>query len=243
MKFIKIWGYLKCPQIFFIFLLFYNIIYSENISFDFYKELYDGTKTEIATGYFYIKIPENANDEKAFYFNITFPVNQIITYNKEQEMIVFYPEENKAFIINEKNKSVDINSMDVTVKKLDLKKLGFKLIDTKKNQKYIYEKWAPNNIAFSVIKEVNLYKNKDGNISKIEYKDKKDNILLSVNCEEFINIKEKQIPLYVETYSAIGGTPLREKIKMSNVKRNIKLPKIINKFEIPRDAEVKKVKL
>jgi len=67
--------------------------------------------------------------------------------------------------------------------------------------------------------------------------------LLSVNCEEFINIKEKQIPLYVETYSAIGGTPLREKIKMSNVKRNIKLPKIINKFEIPRDAEVKKVKL
>ncbi len=220
-----------------LFFLFFLKIKAENFSFNFYREVFDGNENETVNGILFLK---DSIDEKGVYFYVTRPVNQILTYN-EIETTIYYPEEKKAFIIIE-NKPVKLNTMDVT-KKIDLRQLDFILSKIKKEKDSITEKWVPKNIAGFPIKEIEKVTDKKGRIKKLEIKDKKEKIIWQVKYDNYFKIKEKDIPFIVETYSSFDNNFFQERIVLSKPVVNPQMPDIIKKFEIPRDAVIKKVKM
>lgn len=227
----------KIVCVFFILFLNFINIFAENFAFNFYREVFDGNQNETVNGFLYLK---DSQDEKSVYFYVTKPVNQILTYN-DTETIIYYPEEKKAFIIIE-SKPVKLNTMDVT-KKVDLRQLDFILSKTIKEKESVTEKWVPKNIAGFPIKEIEKVLDKKGRIKKIEIKDKKEKIIWQVKYDNYLKIKEKDVPLFVESYNSFENNFFQERIVLSNPKENPELPDIIKKFEIPKDAIIKKVKL
>ncbi len=218
-------------------LIFSNYVKSENYSFNFYREVFDGKENENINGFLYLI---DSEENKGVYFYVTRPVKQVMTYN-EKETIIYYPDEKKAFIIIE-NRPINLNAMDIG-KKVDLRQLDFILGKTIKEKNTVIEKWVPKNIVGFPIKEIEKVMDKKARIKKIEIKDKKDKIIWQVKYDYYINVNGKDIPFIVETYNSFDNNFFQERMILSNPQQNPKLPELIKKFEIPQDAIVKKVKL
>lgn len=218
-------------------------VFCEDLSFEFHKELFDGERTDIAGGFIYIKnFDSEEADKKAFYFHVTYPVNQVITYDRDS-MIIFYPEEDKAFIIASKEgkKGLDMGVTDVTAKKLDLKALGFTVAKTSREGASIVEKWVPGKAQLALVKEITVVKGKGARLEKMEMVSRKGEIIMRVINGDYFEVEGKQVPGYTESYSGLGKYPITEKMRMKNMTRSAKLPPLFADFKIPETAQVERV--
>ncbi len=221
----------------------YSAAAAENLSFEFHKELFDGERTDIAGGFIYIKSFDSEEASKrGFYFHVTYPVNQVITYD-ETAMTIYYPEEEKAFIIASKSGSqdLDISVTDAAAKKIDLRAMGFTISKTERKGSSVAEKWVPAKAQLAVVKEINVVKGKGARLEKMEMIDRKGRILMRIINDNYFDLEGRQVPGYTESYTGMGKFPLSEKMWTKNMKRNAKLPAMFNDFKIPEGAQVEKI--
>ncbi len=211
-----------------------------NLTFDFYKESYDNGKLEKIGGFIYMKAG-SGSEANNIYFHITYPVNQIMVLSKKETQ-VYYPDEKKAIIMENSEDISKVNFMEPATKKMDLKSLGFKLVDSKKSKEGSKEVWAPGNIVGVPIKSILLERDGKGRLLKMEMKGKDGNVMTRLEYQDYVKIGNKQIPFFIKTYAGGDKGSYEEMIKITNFKENSKLPEIIQNFKIPEDAKISKVK-
>lgn len=214
---------------------------AEDMAFDFFRETQDDAGTEKVYGFIYIRLHEN-DAENAIYIRVTAPVNQIIEY-KGQTTVIYYPEEKKAIIFESQQAQPKIDPMGAAFKKPDLSRIGFKLAKINKAGRGIRETWAPVDLMKSPIKEVIMESAGSGSVTLLEIKSRDGKIAARMKYGDFITIKGREVPLFMETYGAVGGAKNYQKTKLSNPDAKSKLPDEILNFKIAPDAEVQMVKL
>ena len=216
---------------------------AEDLSFEFHKELFDGERTDIAGGFIYIK---NFNSEdremRGFYFHVTYLVNQVITYGREG-MTIYYPEEEKAFIISSKDgkQELDVSVTDMAAKPLDLKAMGFTISRTGRQGNTVTEKWVPGKAQIAVIREINVIRGPGARLEKMEMISRKGETIMKVINGSYIEVEGRHVPGYTESYSGMGKYPFSEKMWLKNMKRSAKLPQLFEDFKIPPSAQVEKI--
>jgi hypothetical protein len=218
--------------------------FAGNMSFKFTKTTVENGRSETIGGFFYVKSPGNGG-EKAIYFHVTYPVDQIVEYTRKQTT-AYYPLEKKAVIIEKPDNSPQPDSMDPVSKPVDMKKAGFLLVGAEKVQAGgTREIWAPKKIIGpeAVIKMVELIKDSKGRLIRIGIRDRQDRIISRMTYADYRAIEDRQAPMTIEVYSGNEAGSMDEVTKLYDAKENAKLPEIIENFSVPKDAEVKKVKL
>ena len=180
-------------------------------------------------------------ESNSFYFHITYPVNQIIAFSKKETQI-YYPDEKKAIIMENKDSVSNGNFMELATKKMDLKAMGFKLVESKKSKSSNTETWAPQNITGVPIKSITIQRDQDGRLLLMEMRAKDGSVMTRTEYSGYTEILGKKIPLYIKTYAGNEKGSYQEMIKLSNTVENAKLPDMIQNFSIPKDAEVKRIK-
>lgn len=225
--------------LFFLCAVFPILLNAGNISFNFYKESLESGKLEKTGGFLYMKVGSGTLDN-VFYLHITYPVNQIIEFTKK-ETNIYYPDDKKAVILVNKDAISTGNFMDPAAKKMDLKALGFKLMELKKSKSGTKELWVPGNIAGSPIKSIMIEKNAENRLLNMEMRAKNGSIMTRFEYADYTKIGDKKLPLFIKTYSGGEKDSYQEIIRLSAVKEDVKLPPIIQNFAIPGGTDLKKV--
>jgi hypothetical protein len=192
-------------------------------------------------GFIYLR-DAGPSAEKSFYFNVTFPVNQIMTFTKK-ETYVYYPGEKKCILIVNRDEISNFNFIEPAERKLDLSTLGLKLTGSRKHDGILTELWtapAVLNFPFS-----NMITEKDlkGRLLKFEVRKKDGSILSRLQYSGYKTIEGKEVPMDISSYTAGSRSGIEERFTLKNPVINPKLPEIIRNFKLPDGTKIEKIEM
>ncbi|HPI02508.1 MAG TPA: hypothetical protein PLB12_00815 [Candidatus Goldiibacteriota bacterium] len=208
-------------------------------AFLFKKELIENDIVEKLSGDFYLLESDGKREDKVF-FEIKKPVHQIITFEKD-ETKVFYPEENKLFIIPS-DKNLGNNALGLSVKKIDPAAMGFIFVKKISSDSGVIFKWVPKDIIRSGIKNLEIKYDSDDNLTEVAMYGLARAILMRVTYGNYLKIGNKKFPLFVEVYSKISGESYLERM-VYKLKKTEKVPEYVKYFVVPKDSIVIRGKL
>ncbi len=193
----------------------------------------------------------NVSEGKLFYFDqglfleITSPLHQIMFFSGKQ-LTIYYPESNKAFIINSKfPQMLPLFSIFLMILEDDmgLSKLGFVVskVVKKKDGKYFYfipVKKLQKLIQYYIVKVSN-----NGNISYIKVTNRKKKVISETFIFGYKLINNLKLPNMIKTkkYDDKKNLISTETMVMSDIISDGLIPIKIKNFKIPDDAEIKEI--
>lgn len=214
-----------------------SVLVLNTFSVDFERKVV-GRLTEVTKGTIYYE------PQKRTILETTSPLHQMMVFDQE-ETIIYYPEENRAFLIKEKNglKTLSFFQMFIGAMKEDygLTEAGYTLKRHEKKDNILYTYWNPPKKMEKFL-GIALLGMSEGKFVYMELKMPDGKAALKVFFKDHIRFGDKYLPrqIYTEVYEKAGIT--KEYVTYSDVKINPLLPDRILNFRIPEYVEVRGIK-
>lgn len=219
-------------------LLVASLLVLNTLSANFERKVVTQSLSEITEGVVYYQ------EAKRVILEVTSPLHQMMVFN-EDETIIYYPEEKKAFQIKEKNalKTLSFFQMFIGGLKEDygLSEAGYTLKRYEKKEDILYTYWKPPKKMKKILGVAILGTKKDRFVY-METRMPDDKPAIKIFFNDHIRFGDKYLPcqIYTETYRTSGV--VKEYITYSDVKFNSPFPERILNFRIPDSVDIKEFK-
>jgi len=209
----------------------------DNISIEFQREHIEKGRREIVKGKIYYQFPSKT------VIKVIEPINQQMIV-KEKEMIIYYPENQKAFRITSSLYpfSMPFFQAFIGVVKEDygLTEMGYTLKNYERKGDTLISYWSPPKNLSKLLGEITL-EYKENKLTRLEIRAPKGNLISQTLFKNHIIYGSIWFPLEISISRYLNSGPSFEKVVYSNPQFNAPLPPEIVNFKIPANVKVKEV--
>lgn len=177
-------------------------------------------------------------DEKLnIYINIKKPIQQKFFY-KGDTLILYYPNEGKAFYFSRYN-PMNFSITQVVIgsrENFDLSLYGYRFLMKKKVADTLNTYWVPEKdksgsmIHFKIL---------EGRLKSI-FVEKGDSILLKTEYKNYVSKDEWSVPSKIVSYSYISSPETKEYVELSNIKFISAFPESLRNIKLPEGIKIRK---
>jgi outer membrane lipoprotein-sorting protein len=213
-----------------------SVITFNTLSLNFERQVIENNSNEITKGTIYYESDKNT------IIDVNYPLHQIMIISKNI-MIIYYPEQKKAFRFITKNPlpPIFVHSILMSLKDdFGLTEMDFKLSDNEIRNDTLYTYWDPPEIAKKILGKYIIGIEND-KLVYVEIKNSKNKVIAKSYYSNHIPIGEKFIALKIYSESFNNSQIFKEYISYSDVKFNIKFPDYISNFKIPEEISIKDI--
>lgn len=200
------------------------ILSLKTLTGDFIRETYNQSDKETITGSFYYSAPSQ------ILLHIKTPTNQILTWNKDT-LIIFYPEEKKAFKI-----SKTLNPLPQLISVISgaqgIENLGWTLFKKVKKGDTLYSYFVSEKQEIIGSMAIGKIKNK---IVASEIRDTDGTLIAKTSFSRHL---QNNIPSRISLWRVSDADTTREEIELKNMIFNSQIPDTILHFSIPQSPDI-----
>ncbi len=194
----------------------------------FHRVVQENLQREEAHGVLYVQPGQR------FVLEVQSPVHQILTFRGDT-LLLYYPEDSVAFKIKSSTRFLPLGPQAVNFDDARLKDLGFVFLNRRARGDTLWTYWAhPKEKVRAIVRKIRNH------LSKMELRDEKDQVLVSLVAREYQQVGEQWfVPRWIKTLEALPDGFSEEIFRLDSLQTLSQVPEWVRQFRIPSGIPVR----